>query len=151
MTVTFILIMLQAVCTNERLTLPNLAYKTICYYWKCTFLNRPCRITKKQRCVSWQLSQGCCLNLFLGSNQESERFWWFVEIKGTFFFRQMHVVCRLMETSAPALLSSEQADVTDDHSRRETPRSTYRCLNLTRWWAQRVPPTVAATVERAFK
>lgn len=32
-----------------------------------------------------------------------------------------------------------------------TERSTYRCLNLTHWWAHRVPPTVAATVESAFE
>lgn len=47
------------------------------------------------------------------------------------FFKQMHVVCHLMKTSAPALLSTEQADVTYDHSYHEKLRNTYRCLNLT--------------------
>lgn len=48
-----------------------------------------------------------------------------------FFPWQMHVICYLMKTSAALLLSSEHADVTNDHSYGEEVQITYRCLNLT--------------------
>lgn len=77
--------------------------------------------------------------------QPKERYFsGFAEIKGFFFPWQMHVICRLMKTLALVLLSFEKADITKDHS-------SYRFLNLTHWWALRVPPTVRATFKLEFK